>query len=247
MAYQRGLLNLTAGLEVAKAEFPSPMRVVLAGSSGGSYGSIAATALVRHYYPSQEIVVVADSGVPILRDQEPDFVRRALEEFEAIQYVPASCPDCIDDGHVTGLLEWAAERDSNLRLGLMSHAQDAVIGEFFMDSTPEVFANAWVRATASLIARFPTRVNVFLSPGSKHTFLLDVQSVGPILQQVVLYAFGPFIFKGDDVTATDLAGWELGGLQEEAISEHGDLVSGYDWLEAFLDGPSAAFDVVRTE
>jgi hypothetical protein len=247
MAYQRGLLNLTAALEVAKATFPNPSRVILAGTSGGSYGTVIGVALTRYYYPDDEIVVIADSGAPILRDHDPAFVRRTLDELNASQYVPQSCPDCLANGHVTKVIEWALDRDPNMRLGLMTHAHDRVIGEFFMQSLPEDFAAAWVRESSRLAERYPGRIARFIGPGDAHTYLLDVDAVGSFLQQTVLYLFGSLVFTGDSVMATELANWTLGGLSEEVDGPGSSTVTGYEWLTAYLDGPAAQFDVVQTE
>lgn len=88
MAYQRGLQNLTAAFEVAKQKYPNPSRIVLAGTSGGGYGIMAGLVLARSYYPKTPIVVIADSGAPMLRDNDKGFLRRALVDINAIQYIP---------------------------------------------------------------------------------------------------------------------------------------------------------------
>jgi len=40
MGYQRGLQNLTAALDIAVTEFPSPSRILLTGVSGGAFGTL---------------------------------------------------------------------------------------------------------------------------------------------------------------------------------------------------------------
>jgi hypothetical protein len=244
-AFQRGLLNLTASLEVSKREFPSPSRIVLAGSSGGAYGVIAATALARHYYPNTEIIVVSDSGAPILREQDPDFVRRVLGEINALQYIPASCPDCIANGHVTRVLEWALERDANLRVATMTHIHDGVIGASFMQSTPAAFGSAWLRESDRLAARFPGRYNRLIAPGDRHTFLLDIGLVPDALAEAALYAFGPVLFTGDSFTRTDLAGWKIGDMDEALVDEYGRETTPTHWLTTLLRDRANAYDIVN--
>lgn len=244
-AFQRGLLNLTASLEVAKQTFPNPSRIVLAGSSGGAYGVIAATALARHYYPDREILVVSDSGAPVLREQDPGFVRRTLDQIDATKFIPASCSGCIDNGHVSRVLEWALERDARLRIATMTHIHDHVIGEAFMESTPEEFGTAWLRESDRLAARFPARYNRLIAPGDHHTFLLDVGLVPDALQTVALYAFGPVLFTGDSFTRVELAQWTLGDMRESLVDEHGRATTPNAWLTTLLRDPTNAFDVVN--
>ena len=234
MAYQRGLQNLTAALEVAKLRYPNPSRIVLAGTSGGSYGIVAATALVRYYYPTKEIVVVADSGAPILRDEDKDFVRRTLTQINAIQYVPLqSCPDCIANGHVTKILDWAMNRDKNFRLAYMSHADDAVIGDFFMASPPPIFRTAAIRETGTLATAWPNRFHRFITPGTAHTYLLDVGTVPDWLQEIALSLFGDMIFSGSN--ANGMANMTMGDLYEKGTDQKGHKVNGYKWLTKFLN------------
>ena len=174
MAYQRGLQNLTAGLQVAKARFPNPPRIVLAGSSGGSYGSVAAVALTRYFYPNAPITLISDSGAPVMTSANPAFILSALEQLGIMDLIPTSCVGCIDDGHLTGLLLWALERDPNLTLAYMTHSQDATIGQKYMGSTPEQFENDVLAQSGRLVDHYPGRAFRFIVPGDGHTFLLNL-------------------------------------------------------------------------
>ncbi len=237
MAYQRGLQNLTAGFEVAKMKYPNPSRVVLAGSSGGSYGIMAGTALARLYYPDTPLLTIADSGAPMGRDNDKDFERRALTEINAIQYIPLqSCPDCIANGHVTKVVDWALQRDPTLQVASMSHADDAVIGDFFMASPFPIFRNALVRETDSL-KKYGTRVHSFITPGTQHSYLLDVW-IPSMLQEMVMGAFGWVVFTGVDTKAVTEFTWSLGTLTTSATDQSGQKVTGYQWLTKLINNPS---------
>lgn len=245
MAYQRGLQNLTAALEVAKLRYPNPSRVVLAGTSGGSYGIVAATALARYYYPNKEIVVVADSGAPILRDEDKDFVNRVLTQINAIQYVPSvSCPDCIANGHVTKIIDWALQRDNNFRIAYMSHADDAVIGDYFMASPPPIFRNAAIREAGILAAAWPKRVHRFITPGTAHTYLLDVGIIPDFMQEIAIALFGDFILTGSSPSMENMT---MGDLYEKGINQKGRWTNGYQWLTKFLNNSTydPCIDVVN--
>ncbi len=244
-AYQRGLINLIAGLEVAKERYPNPPKIVLAGTSGGGYGVVMGMALVRHFWPDTEVVVVADSGAPILTSQNPGFIDSILTQIDAKRYIPDSCSDCIDNGHATDIIDWALERDDNFRIAYMGHARDHVIGEFFMGSTAAQFEASVVAETGRLIANHPGRAFRFIRPGNMHMMLLDVDAVGPALQNIALYLFGPTLFTGPDVDADEIATWHLGKLSGDLVDERGRTVNGYDFLDYVINDPEEAANVTQ--
>jgi hypothetical protein len=239
--------NLTAGFEVAKYQYPNPSRIVLAGTSGGGYGIVGAMALARYYYQNTEVVVIGDSGAPMLRDNDKGFVRRVLEELNVIQYVPLkTCPDCIENGHVTKIIAWALERDKNFRVAFMSHADDAVIGDFSMQSPSPIFRNAMLRETASLSV-YGNRVHRFITPGTSHIYLLDVGVVPASLQKALFSLFGSILFTGEDVTTQIMSGWSMGSLYEKGTDLAGKEVTGYQWITNYLNDPTTLQDVVNVQ
>ncbi len=220
MAYQRGLLNLTAALEVAHERYPRPSRVVIVGTSGGAYGSLPAVALARHFYPRVEIVALSDSGAPIGKDQDTTFMHRAMQELDA-DLLPESCPDCVVDGHLTGLVSWALDHDPHMRLGYMGHLQDSTIGTTFLGITGPEFEVGLRREIGELIAAYPHRTNAFLVPGVEHTFVLDLAVVGAAADAIA-------------------PGAMLGGMDESGTDDTGATVSGWQWFERFLAGPDGS-------
>lgn len=218
MAYQRGLLNLTAAIGIAAQHYPRPSRIVIAGTSGGAYGVLPAAAVARRYYPRSEILVLADSGSPIGQDQDVTFMRRAMEEMNA-DYLPPSCPDCVADGHLTGLVRWALDRDPRMRVAAMFHASDAVIGEDFMRITQPQMRTGVIREAIELTTAYPGRAHAFVLEGSDHTFILDMSGV----PQAVKDAF---------------FGKPLGGMDEAGIDATGATVTAWEWVTRWYDDPT---------
>lgn len=249
MAMQRGLQNLTATFETAKRYHPNPPRIVLMGSSGGAYGIIAGTVMARYYYPNTPLLVVSDSGAPIVNGDDTDFIRRALVEFNAVHLIPESCPDCLANGHATGVLEWAMRFDDHLRLGYMTHARDHVIGEFFMGTTADQFQAAVVAENQRLAAEFPGRAFHFVIPSSRHTLAMGMDKIQDGLQGTVLGLAGNLNvgFVGDDVTSEELSTWSLGGMLETGRDANGVTWTGYAWLRTLLTSPSATPNVMQLE
>lgn len=171
--FQRGLHNLSAALDVAAATFPSPGRILLAASSAGAYGSQFALALVRKLYPEVPIEFVNDSGVGLLKQDNPAFVRTLLNEWNANAFIPASCTTCIGaDGHLTDYYKWALEQDSNFRLGMMSFKQDRYIHTSWFSSV-ESFEQTLHAELSELENVYPARVHSFLATGTDHAILVD--------------------------------------------------------------------------
>ncbi len=167
-----GLANLSAALAMGYSHFPSPARVVLAGSSGGGFGTILAAFLVRYVYPDARIYVLNDAGIGVARPEEPAFVETLIDEFGAREFLPADCPDCVSDGNITGLVDYLLDRDSNVRVAAISSRRDYVISEVFLRVDPAAFESALVSETAALHDEHPGAYRRFLYAGDAHTALL---------------------------------------------------------------------------
>ena len=167
-----GLQNLSAALTAGYRRFPHPRRVVLAGSSGGGFGTILAAFLVRYVYPTVPLYVINDSGVGVARAGDTAFLGRILDEFGARGFIPADCTDCTRDGHITGLVRYLLDHDPNVRVAALSSWYDFVIAALFLRTTPTAFRDALATETGALHAAHPDRYRRFLYDGSGHTALL---------------------------------------------------------------------------
>lgn len=216
MGYQRGLQNLTAALDVAVAEFPSPSRILLTGVSGGAFGTITALPLVRYFYPNTEILLFNDSGVGIAKEDDPSFVNQILlEGWNASSLIPASCTDCTSNGHVTRLIEWELAADDNFTMSALSFSADSVIATFFLMIPPADFTASLLAETGRTTMMFEDRYKRFIPVGSAHTTLL-LEEPGTL---------------GGSV--------EIGSLQTEI-----EGVSVLQWLTAMIEGGEAWDDRV---
>jgi len=168
----RGLRNLSAALTVIKKQFPSPKRILLAGSSGGGYGLIMGMPLARMVWPNADILVMNDSGVGVAKPGDQWFVSQLLKEFGADVFIPKSCQDCTTNGHLTQVIAWTLRKDPTIRMAAFSTTRDFVIGSLFMQLESEVFEAALRSETKTLQDEFPGRYAAFLSDGQSHTVLL---------------------------------------------------------------------------
>lgn len=169
---QHGLQNLSAALTAGYRRFPHPRRVVLAGSSGGGFGTILASFLVRYVYPGVPLMVINDSGVGVARTGDTAFLDRLIDDFGARAFIPSDCTDCTANGHITGLVKYFLDHDPNVRIATLSSWYDFVISDLFLQTTPTAFRDALATETGAIHAAHPDRYCRFLYDGSGHTALL---------------------------------------------------------------------------
>ena len=168
---QRGLQNITAAFDVAKATFPEADRIMLVGLSAGGFGTIFGAPLLRHYYPSP-INVVNDSGVGVLNGDDPTFIEDALQDLNAQRFIPASCHNCLASGHATALIKWILAHGLNMQWGVLSSHTDYVMTGYFLGVPSSSYETWLLEETSDIGAAFPDKYRYFLQQGSGHTVLV---------------------------------------------------------------------------
>lgn len=173
-----GLHNLSAALTVTKNEFPTPDRILFAGSSAGGFGTILGTPLVRYLWPNTPLYVVADSAAGIAHDGDQEFVNMLIDTFGARGMIPDDCTDCISDGNITGFLDYYLPLDDNIRVGLFTSWYDTIIARTFLQIDPRDFQESVDRVTTGLHEAFPDKYRRFIVNDKTHTALLgDVSGI----------------------------------------------------------------------
>jgi len=217
--YHRGLHNLSVSLEAFKTEFPNPSRILLVGSSAGAYGTIIASALARSVYPEVPLDVVADAGIGLGKPGKPESIQSLIDEWNISHLIPESCTDCVGDGHITGVTDWALSRDPNLRVFAISSEQDIVISFFFLALSGPLYAEHLLAETAELEAAHPGQFHRFIFEGDRHTTVsIDTTAdlslaagipleVDPALLSTILGTF-----DGTKIGGVSVAEWLADGL-----------------------------------
>jgi len=168
--FHHGLWNLSVAIDALGREFPDPSRIVVAGSSAGGYGTFAGYGATRVAFPETPIVVFNDSGPGVQNVDATQDIRDRVANWNFTQRIPESCTEC--DPQYTYLLEWAFERDSELRVAMYSYLQDGVIS-FFIDLSGPAYEDLLLAVTGDIQGRYPERFNRFFKTGSNHTVLLS--------------------------------------------------------------------------
>jgi hypothetical protein len=169
---QRGLHNLSAGLDVTVNTFPAPRRILLVGASAGGLGTTFALPLVRYLYPDIPIDVINDSGIGVGRPDQPEFQELLLSDWNSAAFFPESCEECLaDDGHLTDYHGWQMAEDPNTRRGFLSYTQDTVFADIFLMIGKPAFEEAMLVEMQQAEDDHPERVRTWIPIGTGHTFV----------------------------------------------------------------------------
>lgn len=220
--YQRGLQNLSASLDVISSQFPEPPRVLVVGSSAGAYGTILGAMLTRKVYPDVPIDVVSDGGLGLGLPGQPWFIEKMLNEWGISQFVPESCENCFEDGHVTGMTSWALERDDQMRVFAISSLQDFIIGQMFLQLSGEDYESAVWSESEELTMAHPEQYFRFLFEGEKHTTVSVDSTIDTEDMEGLPFDFDPEVlarllgmFDETSVQGVVVSDWFTQGLNNE--------------------------------
>ena len=171
-----GLANLSAVIDVAKKAFPHPKRVLLAGTSGGGYGTLTGTALVGLAYPDTQIDVFNDAGLGLSNLNDPNMLATVKRDWKFDQFLPPSCSECA--AVQTALISWGLAANPTLHVAGFSSYGDSVIGGVFLGLQPPDFKKLLLEQTDKVHDQFPTRFERFFIDGTQHTVLLGATGTG---------------------------------------------------------------------
>ena len=114
----RGLRNLSAGMDVAKATFKKPKMITVAGSSAGGVGATAfAPLLTRFVYGNKvkRLTVFNDAGPIAISLDSMDATAARASDWQFAQFYPPSCAECSAFAQQTAIIRWRLEHDSGVR------------------------------------------------------------------------------------------------------------------------------------
>jgi hypothetical protein len=167
-----GLANLTAAIDVAKKKFPNPKRILLAGTSGGGYGTLIGTGVTRLAYPNTPLDVFNDAGLGLSNPNDPSMLATIKADWKFDQFIPKSCTEC-QTGEQTAVIGWGLGADPTLRVSGFSSYGDSVIGGVFLKLPPAQFKPLLLSETGKVHDAYPTRFERFFIAGTQHTSLLS--------------------------------------------------------------------------
>jgi hypothetical protein len=135
--FHRGLRNVSAGMDLAKATFPNASRITVAGSSAGGVGaSVFPPFLVRFLYGNTpKLTVFNDAGPVAVNLDDVAAIQARANDWQFGQFYPASCLECDDQGQSTAFIDWRLDNDRTIREAFYETDGDFT-NRFFMNLLP---------------------------------------------------------------------------------------------------------------
>jgi len=173
--FHNGLRQTSAAVSLMKELFPKSQKILVAGSSNGGYGTFGATPIVRLAFPEASLYVLNDSGPGLFRTKEPAVWPTLIETWNLAPMLPANCAEC--RSQLIYLFDWLLDRDPNLKIGMYSSYQDAVVSSVvgmsgveneqllrattdrFHQDHPDNFKRYFIQGDSHCIADFYNQVN----------------------------------------------------------------------------------------
>jgi hypothetical protein len=161
-----GHANVMRFLERLAPTWPSPARLVVAGSSAGGFGALANYEAFRWYWPDARSFLIDDSGPPLVGDDLSPSLRDAwYNAWHLGESLDPFCVACRTD--MSAAIAAIAKAHRGDRIALLSHAQDATMSAFLEQP---FLADALHRLDAAVFA--PTdNARMFLETGVDHMLL----------------------------------------------------------------------------
>ncbi len=172
--FHRGLQNLTAGVDIAKDEFPHARKIVVAGSSAGGVGAASfAPFLARFAYGNiRDLAVFNDAGPNAINPLDITAIMARAADWRFGERFPESCDECDELGQSTAIVKWRLENDSTIRESFYSTDGDATNRGFLSVFTQEQYRELIVTEHGEINAQYPRRYKRFIQSGStSHTAL----------------------------------------------------------------------------
>jgi len=164
--YHHGLRMTSAAVTLMKELFPDSNKILIAGCGAGGYGTILATPVIRLQFPGARLYVWNESGPGLYNPDKPDTRQRILEAWNLDPYLPDDCPHCREQ--LLSVYGWLLARDPDLKVGLYSSYEDAVVGGNYLEMQPQAFKGLLLTTTDRLRDEFPDRFKRYLVQGDSH-------------------------------------------------------------------------------
>jgi hypothetical protein len=165
----RGWDNMQVIAAWLRANVPEPSRLLVSGSSAGSYGAATHYATLRSLYPRARTVFLGDSGMGV---STPSFERTRNKNWNYQLPVSVFGPNAqlTPDAVVVARLAAHFPQD---RFAQYTRAHDAIQSAFYAEMGGPRGCNAWTKPMVRELARRQETANFrsYLAQGNTHTIL----------------------------------------------------------------------------
>ena len=160
-----GKRNAIGGINLIHNKFPNLKKIVINGCSAGGYGTFTMTQTIQKFYPNAEIWVINESGQGFLTQSEA-----TLAKIDAAWNLDPNLPTEVCKDHPRELIYNYVNllEHPKTRIVLYSSYYDEVVGQQFLDYTPEEFKEKLMFATDHIKEHHPKQFFRFFIDGNSH-------------------------------------------------------------------------------
>lgn len=170
-----GHANVMAYLRRLGATWPSPRKLVVAGSSAGGFGALVNYEAFRWYWPDALGFLVDDSGPALVNNDVPADLRDRW--FNSWHLGGATDPFCLDcRSNLSAAFVELSDLHRDDRIAFVSHEQDGVMSPFMLSTGSQFEAD--LRQLESTVLRTTSNVRAFYDAGSDHMMLTPFSPAG---------------------------------------------------------------------
>jgi hypothetical protein len=173
-----GHLNMEKFVGHIVPTFPDAERVVLTGTSAGSFGAGLNFNMVQDAFGAVPVTLIMDSGIPFSDAFMSPTVQKQWRDLWNIgAALPPDCTECTnaDGGGLINLVFYSAKKYPGVRLGLISAEEDDIMKFFFSfgETTGGYATGKYPQGLADLRQQavpFRSQFASYYVPGIKHMY-----------------------------------------------------------------------------
>lgn len=217
--FYRGFYNAVGSINSVADMIQTPDTIYIVGSGAGSYGVLLSAMHTATLYPSSDIYVIQDGSPGFGFGRfDVNFAKSLVDQW-GVQNTLPPCSYCLENGHLTGFVDYMLETYSNIRFATYISTGESSVRTFLNLTDPteenritaDKFRCFIQQELGGLHERHPERYFYYVADAAANT--IDALS------------------RPDDDTQS--------GLNYVAVSaEDGTEIRLRDWLSYFVDNDS---------
>jgi len=194
-----GYMNMQKFVGHIVPTFPDAARVVLTGTSAGSFGAGLNFNQVQDAFGDIPVTLIMDSGIPFA-DQfmSADLQKQWRTTWNFAPLIPPDCAECQheDGGGFLNLVFYSAKKFPNVKLGVISAQEDDVMKFFFAINGTGIYPQglADLRQEA---APYRSQFASYFIPGIKHMYSQFDDFYQPLADNVTLVSWVDDVLAGN--------------------------------------------------
>jgi hypothetical protein len=194
-----GYMNMQKFVGHIVPTFSDAPRVVLTGTSAGSFGAGLNFNQVQDAFGSVPVTLIMDSGVPFSDAyMTPELQKQWRTTWNLAPLMPPDCTDCnrADGGGFLNLVFYSAKKYPGVKLGVISSVEDDVMKFFFAINQTGIYPKGLADLRQQGLA-YRSQFSSYFIPGIKHMYSQFGDFYEPLSNDVTLVSWVNDVLAGN--------------------------------------------------